>query len=161
MMGRQDEPEQLFYAFRLESRVPRNHLLRGIDAVLDFGAIRKSLQPYYSSTGRPSIDPELMIRMLLIGYSFGIRSEPIISSLRRVTHLPLEAHLMISNPDFFVDEFAKAGTDSFLVHWEGNNDLSRTVQSIRAEHVTRCAGNFIVVEAKSAETAKLNELEAA
>jgi ribulose-phosphate 3-epimerase len=56
---------------------------------------------------------------------------PIISSLRRVTHLPLEAHLMISNPDFFVDEFAQAGADSFLVHWEGNNDLSRTVQSIK------------------------------
>ena len=57
---------------------------------------------------------------------------PIISSLRRVTHLPLEAHLMISNPDFFVDEFAQAGTDSILVHWEGNNDLSRTVQRIKA-----------------------------
>jgi ribulose-phosphate 3-epimerase len=53
---------------------------------------------------------------------------PIISSLRRVTHLPLEAHLMISNPDFFVDEFVQAGTDSFLVHWEGNNNLSRTVR---------------------------------
>jgi ribulose-phosphate 3-epimerase len=52
---------------------------------------------------------------------------PIISSLRRVTRLPLEAHLMISNPDFFIDEFAQAGTDSFLIHWEGNNDLSRTV----------------------------------
>ena len=50
---------------------------------------------------------------------------PIISSLRRVTHLPLEAHLMISNPDFFVDEFVQAGTDSFLVHWEGNNNLSQ------------------------------------
>jgi ribulose-phosphate 3-epimerase len=49
-----------------------------------------------------------------------------------VTHLPLEAHLMISNPDFFVDEFVQAGTDSFLVHWEGNNNLSRTVQSIKA-----------------------------
>ena len=57
---------------------------------------------------------------------------PIIGSLRRVTHLPLEAHLMISNPDFFVDEFVQAGTDSFLVHWEGNNNLSRTVQSIKA-----------------------------
>ena len=56
---------------------------------------------------------------------------PIINSLRRVTHLPLEAHLMISNPDVLVDEFAQAGTDSFLVHWEGNNDLSRTVQSIK------------------------------
>jgi ribulose-phosphate 3-epimerase len=57
---------------------------------------------------------------------------PIIGSLRRVTHLPLEAHLMISNPDFFIDEFAQAGTDSFLIHWEGNNDLSRTVHSIKA-----------------------------
>jgi ribulose-phosphate 3-epimerase len=57
---------------------------------------------------------------------------PIIESLRRVTRLPLEAHLMILNPDFFVDEFAQAGTDTFLVHWEGNNDLSRTVQRIKA-----------------------------
>jgi len=57
---------------------------------------------------------------------------PIISSLRKATRLPLEAHLMISNPDFFVDEFAQAGADSFIVHWEGNNDLSRTVQHIKA-----------------------------
>ena len=57
---------------------------------------------------------------------------PIIESLRRTTRLPLEAHLMILNPDFFVDEFAQAGTDTFLVHWEGNNDLSRTVQRIKA-----------------------------
>ncbi len=57
---------------------------------------------------------------------------PIINSLRRVTRLPLEAHLMISNPDAFVEEFAEAGTDSFLVHWEGNNDLSRTVQRIKS-----------------------------
>jgi ribulose-phosphate 3-epimerase len=57
---------------------------------------------------------------------------PIIRSLRKATRLPLEAHLMISDPDFFVDEFAQAGTDSFLVHWEGNNDLSRTVQRIKA-----------------------------
>lgn len=57
---------------------------------------------------------------------------PIVASLRKVTRLPLEAHLMISNPDFFVDEFAEAGTDSFVVHWEGNNDLSRTVHRIKA-----------------------------
>ncbi len=57
---------------------------------------------------------------------------PIIRSLRKATRLPLEAHLMISDPEFFVDEFAQAGTDSFLVHWEGNNDLSRTVQHIKA-----------------------------
>ena len=57
---------------------------------------------------------------------------PIIRSLRKATGLPLEAHLMISDPDFFVDEFAQAGTDTFLVHWEGNHDLSRTVQRIKA-----------------------------
>jgi ribulose-phosphate 3-epimerase len=57
---------------------------------------------------------------------------PIIRSLRKATRLPLEAHLMISDPDFFVDEFAQAGSDTFLVHWEGNHDLSRTVQRIKA-----------------------------
>jgi ribulose-phosphate 3-epimerase len=57
---------------------------------------------------------------------------PIVQSLRRVTSLPLETHFMISNPDLFLDEFAEAGSDSFLVHWEGNNSLHRTVQRIRA-----------------------------
>jgi ribulose-phosphate 3-epimerase len=57
---------------------------------------------------------------------------PIIKSLRRATRLALEAHLMLENPDFFVDELAQAGTDAFLVHWEGNNDLSRTVQRVKA-----------------------------
>src|SRR6476619_4439909 len=57
---------------------------------------------------------------------------PIIQSLRRVTRLPLETHLMISDPDFFLDEFVEAGSDSFLVHWEGNNNLHRTIQRIKA-----------------------------
>jgi ribulose-phosphate 3-epimerase len=57
---------------------------------------------------------------------------PIVQSLRRVTSLPLEIHLMISNPDFFLDEFVEAGSDSFLVHWEGNCNLHRTVQRIKA-----------------------------
>ena len=56
----------------------------------------------------------------------------IVQSLRRVTRLPLETHLMIFNPDLFLDEFAQAGSDSFLVHWEGNTDVSRTVQRIKA-----------------------------
>src|SRR5215468_4885984 len=56
---------------------------------------------------------------------------PIVRSLRRVTRLPLETHLMISNPDFFLDEFAQAGSDSFLVHWEGNNNLHRTVHRVK------------------------------
>src|SRR5262250_2716597 len=57
---------------------------------------------------------------------------PIVQSLRRATRLPLETHLMISDPDVFLDEFAQAGSDSFLVHWEGNNNLHRTVQRIKA-----------------------------
>jgi ribulose-phosphate 3-epimerase len=57
---------------------------------------------------------------------------PIVQSLRRVTSLPIETHFMISDPDLFLDEFAEAGSDSFLVHWEGNNNLHRTVQRIRA-----------------------------
>ncbi len=69
------DQDQLFYAFNLEERVPQDHLLRGIDQFLDLSDLREHLAPYYSHTGRPSIDPELMIRMLLIGYCFGIRSE--------------------------------------------------------------------------------------
>lgn len=57
---------------------------------------------------------------------------PIVQSLRRVTRLPMETHLMITDPDFFLDEFAEAGSTSFLVHWEGNNNLHRTVQRIKA-----------------------------
>jgi ribulose-phosphate 3-epimerase len=57
---------------------------------------------------------------------------PIVQSLRRVTSLPMETHFMISDPDLFLDEFAEAGSTSFLVHWEGNNNLHRTVQRIRA-----------------------------
>src|SRR5215471_4957461 len=56
---------------------------------------------------------------------------PIIESLRRITHLPLEIHLMISNPDFFLDEFTEAGSDAFLVHWEGNHNLHRTLQRVK------------------------------
>jgi ribulose-phosphate 3-epimerase len=57
---------------------------------------------------------------------------PIVQSLRRVTRLPLETHLMISDPDSFFEEFVEAGSDSFLVHWEGNNNLHRTVQRVKA-----------------------------
>ena len=57
---------------------------------------------------------------------------PIVQSLRHVTRLPLETHLMISDPDCFLDEFTEAGSGSFLVHWEGNNNLHRTVQRIKA-----------------------------
>jgi transposase len=67
--------ESLFYAFRLEDHVPSDHLLRRIDRFVDCSELRQHLASFYSSTGRPSVDPELMIRMLLIGYCLGIRSE--------------------------------------------------------------------------------------
>lgn len=74
-MGRQNAPEALFYQFRLEDHVPADHPLRALNAVLDFDKTRSALARYYSHTGRPSIDPELMLRMLLVGYACGIRSE--------------------------------------------------------------------------------------
>jgi len=76
MMGQLPAAQNsLFYEFSLEQHVPQGHLLRQIDRFLDFDSIRQHLSPYYSHTGRPSIDPELMIRMLLLGYCYGIRSE--------------------------------------------------------------------------------------
>ncbi|OWV95535.1 transposase [Rhizobium sp. R72] len=75
MMGCQVAPAQLFYDFCLDDHVPANHLLRGIDRHLELDSVRAQLRPFYSGTGRPSIDPELMMRMLIIGYSMGIRSE--------------------------------------------------------------------------------------
>jgi len=75
MMGTQTVPEQLFYDFCLEDHVPDDHLLRKIDPFLDFSGIRATLLPYYSHLGRPSVDPELLIRMLIVGYCFAIRSE--------------------------------------------------------------------------------------
>ena len=71
-VGQQD---RLFYAFNIEDRVPANHLLRRIDAVLDLSWLRDEIAPFYSHTGCPSIDPELVIRMLLVGYCYSIRSE--------------------------------------------------------------------------------------
>lgn len=76
MMGQQGgNQERLFYSFSLEDHVPADHLLRGVDRFLDLSELRQHLAGHYSNTGRPSIDPELMIRMLVIGYCFGIRSE--------------------------------------------------------------------------------------
>ena len=78
MMGRQmGDQASLFYAFRLEDRVPKDHLLRRINVFVAalLGSVRRQLKPYYSEIGRPSIDPDLMVRMLIIGYCYGLRSE--------------------------------------------------------------------------------------
>ena len=76
MMGRQSvDQSRFFYDFCVEDHVPADHVLRQIDRLLDLGAVRQQLKPFYSHLGRPSVDPELMIRMLIVGYCFGIRSE--------------------------------------------------------------------------------------
>ena len=76
MMGhRQVEQAALFYEFSLERHIPVDHLLRSIDRFVELGELRRDLAPFYSTMGRPSADPELMIRMLIVGYCFGIRSE--------------------------------------------------------------------------------------
>jgi len=75
MMGQHARSEALFYYFRLEDQVPENHLLRLIEKHISFGFVRERLKNSYSETGRPSIDPELLLRILLIGYLYGITSE--------------------------------------------------------------------------------------
>ena len=76
MMGeRRVMQEALFYGFSLERHVPSDHLVRKIDRFVDLSEVRAHLEPYYSEVGRPSIDPELMIRMLIVGYCFAVRSE--------------------------------------------------------------------------------------
>ena len=87
MMGQTANQDQLFYAFNLEDHIPYDHLLRVINKFLNLSTLRQYLAPFYSHTGRPSIDPELMVRMLIIGYCFGIRSE------RRLCE---EAHLNLA-----------------------------------------------------------------
>ena len=74
-MGMQTAPAQLFYDFCLDDHVPEDHLLRRVDRFLDLEKVRTELKPFYSSIGRPSIDPELMMRMLIVGYCMGVRSE--------------------------------------------------------------------------------------
>jgi transposase len=75
MMGQHHRSESLFYYFRIEDLVPENHLLRLIDRHISFDFIREQLKDFYSDTGRPSIDPEVLLRILLIGYLYGVTSE--------------------------------------------------------------------------------------
>jgi len=73
MGGRAVAQGALFYSVKLERHVPADDLLRSIDRFVDLSSVREHLRPFYSETGRPSIDPELMIRMLIIGYCMGNR----------------------------------------------------------------------------------------
>jgi ribulose-phosphate 3-epimerase len=94
----------------------------------DFAQLGKQVDEA-EQAGADRIHVDVMDGHFVPNISMGV---PIVESLRRVTHLPLEIHLMISDPDFFLDEFTEAGSDSFLVHWEGNHNLHRTVQRVKA-----------------------------
>ena len=111
-------------------RSMQNHVIKLAPSILaaDFARLGEQVAEAERS-GADRIHVDVMDGHFVPNIAIGA---PIVQSLRRVTRLPLETHLMISNPDFFLDEFAQAGSDSFLVHWEGNNNLHRTVQRIKA-----------------------------
>lgn len=75
MMGQPTRTESLFYYFRLEDQIPKDHLLRVIEEQIDLSFVRERVKGLYSETGRPSIDPEMLLRLLLVGYLYGIISE--------------------------------------------------------------------------------------
>src|SRR5215472_11106597 len=107
----------------------QNHVIKLAPSILaaDFARLGEQVAEAERS-GADRIHVDVMDGHFVPNIAIGA---PIVQSLRRVTRLPLETHLMISSPDFFLDEFAEAGSDSLLVHWEGNNNLHRTVQRIR------------------------------
>src|SRR5438309_1411015 len=103
MMGQHDCSEALFYYFRLEDQVPENHLLRLIEKHISFEFVREQLKDSYSETGRPSIDPELLLRILLIGYLYGVTSErKLVEELRERGVLAMvsgsQHHALYANP---------------------------------------------------------------
>jgi ribulose-phosphate 3-epimerase len=93
----------------------------------DFAHLGKQVREA-EQAGADRIHVDVMDGHFVPNISMGV---PIVASLRRVTHLPLETHLMITDPDLFLDEFVQAGSDSLLVHWEGNNNLHRTLQRVK------------------------------
>lgn len=138
MMGQQKVgQERLFYAFNLEDHLPQDHLLRGIDSCLDLSGLRQHLAEHYSHTGRPSVDPELMIRMLIIGYSYGIRSE------RRLCE---EVHLNLGYRWFCRLSLEDAVPDhsTFSKNRHGRFRESGTFRWVFGEVVRRCMAAGLV-----------------
>lgn len=147
MMGQLSSgQERLFYSFNIEDHIPANHLLRSIDRCLDLSDLRHYLADFYSSIVRPSIDPELMIRLLVVGYCYGIRSE------RRLCE---EAHLNLAYRWFcrlsLEDEVPNHSTfsknrhgrfrDSSLFRWLFNEVLRRCMDAglVKGEVARRIA----------------------
>ena len=141
MMGCQTGgQDRLFYSFNLDEHIPQNHLLRGIERCLDLSELRQHLADYYSHTGRPSIDPELMIRMLIVGYCYGIRSE------RRLCE---EVHLNLAYRWFCRLSLEDAVPDhsTFSKNRHGRFRASGTFRWMFDEVVRRCMAAGFAVDA--------------
>jgi len=137
MMGNHSRSESLFYYFCLEEQVPENHLLRLIDRHISFDFVRAKLKDYYSDTGRPSIDPELLLRMLLVGYLYGVTSErKLVEELRM--HLAWRWFTGLG----FDQEIPHHSTFSKNRH--GRFQESNLFQELFEEIVARCVGAGLV-----------------
>ena len=154
MMGpRQEAQPALFYEFSLEGHVPQDHLLRSIDRFVELSSIRAHLADFYSHTGRPSVDPELLIRMLLVGYCFGIRSE------RRLCE---EVHLNLAYRWFCRLDLAERVPDhsTFSKNRHGRFRDSELLRHLFEVTVARCISEGLVSGQRMAVDASLIEADA-
>lgn len=154
MMGpKQDAQAALFYEFSLEDHVPQDHLLRSIDRFVDLTSIRTHLADFYSHTGRPSVDPELLIRMLLVGYCFGIRSE------RRLCE---EVHLNLAYRWFCRLDLNDRVPDhsTFSKNRHGRFRESELLRHLFETTVARCIAEGLVSGQRMAIDASLIEADA-
>jgi transposase len=154
MMGpRQKAQAALFYEFSLEDQVPQDHLLRSIDRFVDLSSIRAHLADFYSHTGRPSVDPELLIRMLLVGYCFGIRSE------RRLCE---EVHLNLAYRWFCGLDLTDRIPDhsTFSKNRHGRFRESGLLRHLFETTVARCIAEGLVSGQRMAVDASLIEADA-
>ncbi len=154
MIGpRQEAQGALFYEFSLEDHVPQDHLLRSIDRFVELSSIRRHLADFYSHTGRPSIDPELLIRMLLVGYCFGIRSE------RRLCE---EVHLNLAYRWFCRLDLNDRVPDhsTFSKNRHGRFRESELLRHLFESTVARCIAEGLVSGQRLAVDASLIEADA-
>lgn len=154
MMGPKQEAQgALFYEFSLEDHVPQDHLLRSIDRFVDLSDIRQYLSEFYSHTGRPSIDPELLIRMLLVGYCFGIRSE------RRLCE---EVHLNLAYRWFCRLDLSDPvpNHSTFSKNRHGRFRESALLRHLFEKTVARCIADGLVSGQRLAADASLIEADA-
>ncbi len=154
MMGpKQEAQAALFYEFSLDDHVPQDHLLRSIDRFVDLRSIRAHLTEFYSHTGRPSIDPELLIRMLLVGYCLGIRSE------RRLCE---EVHLNLAYRWFCRLDLADPvpNHSTFSKNRHGRFRDSDLLRHLFETTVARCIADGLVSGQRFAADASLIEADA-